>query len=447
MCIKYTIEIFLVPSFMQYTRENDYLLINDKHKIYMPYLLQNILIDEFNNKSDSSLRQIAHTLDICPDAIVIGLPDMHCGYYLPIGSVVAFKIDQTNSHKILPSGIGGDINCGVRCLITNLMYKDIKDDIKIIADKLYNAVGIDKSKVTVDLKTFKNILRNGVAALNDKIIHEGESLKFDQTKINQSTNNLSEILLEDITQKEIGRGLSALGSIGKGNHYLEIQRVDESFSDILVRDQIVIFIHCGSRGLGNEIMKSYQRREVVSCKDEDYNKITNKMNAATNYALVNREVLSAIVSKTLKNIYGGVEISTLCDSGHNLIMEEEIGDNKYVVHRKGASRVKPGEYLAVGGSMATASYILMGDQSEETFYSACHGSGRILSRSEARANLNLNEVLGKMKGIELRAASKNGIVEEAADVYKDVDEVVDHCVKIGIVKKISRNKPIAVIKG
>ncbi|OQS54920.1 hypothetical protein EHP00_965 [Ecytonucleospora hepatopenaei] len=463
---------------MRLERHDDYILIENKHIIYMSKELQEILLNEKRDNDQSALSQIEEILKNSENKKLhlVGLSDMHAGYVFPVGSVVACEITENKGH-ISFSGIGGDINCGVRCLVTNLFYEDIKNDISKLADALYQAIPTVqnarvflKDKKPLSQKEIKIILREGIKSLdNIKLYHEEsilERVEIHKCEVKEETGNFIKMEgniesngsiktdIEGITQKQIGKGIASIGSIGSGNHYLEIQKVDKVYDEnsFLKKDQIVVFIHCGSRGLGHEINRNYNENNKEKDLFTEYsadkeNIMLNCINAATNYAFVNREIISMIVKKVFKGFYGHSKIETLCDCGHNTIKIEKIENKEYIIHRKGASMVKKEEFMAVGGSMDTFSYILQGEECDKTFNSTCHGSGRVVPRTKANHLFKYEQVMENMEEIELRAETKRGIIEECGLCYKNIANVVDNCVKMKIVKKVSKNKPLIVIKG
>ncbi|KAL6122427.1 hypothetical protein NUSPORA_00506 [Nucleospora cyclopteri] len=410
-----------------------------------------------NNELITCIDQIRNILENynSTDLQIVGLPDMHLGYSFPIGTVVAMPLETA---QIAPEGVGFDINCGVRCLITNLSYKDVKPFLIPLSQSLYsaNSAGQQKTKFIPSISLMKSILNEGIKGLYSssnllKLPMLYESFSGYDQYVEDSGSIKGDFKL--LSQKQIGKGIKMLGTLGSGNHYLEVQRIEEIY-DVeekrLKKDQIVIFIHCGSRGLGQDVCSSFLSKSLFhDLTSETGKKYFDSMNTAANYAYANREVISMIVKKVFQSFFPSVKIDILYDCGHNVAKIEQIDGIDYLVHRKGASRAFPGQYVAVGGSMATNSYILKGLDSKKTFYSACHGSGRLIPRKLANKILSYEQIVEDMKKKEiiLMCDTKTGVVEEAGECYKSIDEVVEHCEKMRITKTVSKNVPLIVIKG
>jgi tRNA-splicing ligase RtcB len=418
------------------------------------------------------------------------MPDGHEGYGFPVGGVAAF--DAENG-IVSPGAIGFDINCGVRLIKTNLMINDIKPKIKELISQLFveipSGVG-SKSKIRFNKDELKRISEEGVEFL----VQKGFAMKEDLERIEEN-GRIEGADFSKVSNKAIERGLPEVGSIGAGNHFLEIQKVEKVFDETLAKvfgireGQIVIMIHTGSRGFGHQICTDYLkvfsdwiRRKGIKLPDPElvYAELDSKeandyiaaMKCAVNYAFSNRQIITYLVRKTFEKVFNksfdalGMEI--IYDVAHNIAkLEEHEVDGKRMklyVHRKGATRAFakgrneiPKEYRAIGqpvlipGSMGTASYLLIGDEGamKETFGSTCHGAGRTMSRAKAVKTLPARKVLEELstKGIEVRVVSKELISEEAPQAYKNIDEVVESVAKAGISKIVSRNVPLAVAKG
>jgi tRNA-splicing ligase RtcB len=418
------------------------------------------------------------------------MPDGHEGYGFPVGGVAAF--DAENG-IVSPGAIGFDINCGVRLIKTNLMVSDIKPKIKEVISQLFleipSGVG-SKSKIRFNREELKRISEEGVEFL----IQKGFGIKEDLERIEEN-GRMEGADFSKVSNKAIERGLPEVGSIGAGNHFLEIQKVEKIFDENLAKvfgiteGQVVVMIHTGSRGFGHQICTDYlkifsdwTRRKGIRLIDPElvYAEINSReandyiaaMKCAVNYAFANRQIITYLVRKTFEKVFNksfdelGMEI--IYDVAHNIAkLEEHEVDGKRMklyVHRKGATRAFakgreeiPKEYRAIGqpvlipGSMGTASYLLLGSDGamKETFGSTCHGAGRTMSRAKAIKSLQPRKVLEELatKGIEVRVVSKELISEEAPQAYKNVDEVVESVEKAGISKIVSRNIPLAVAKG
>lgn len=416
------------------------------------------------------------------------MPDAHQGYGFSIGGVAAMDCE---TGCISPGGIGFDINCGVRLLTSNLEKNDVYPKIIELLNELYNNVppGVGKKslfKLTDD--ELDEVMKRGPAWAVERKLGTNKDLENCE-----SNGYLKGAKPEKVSQKAKNRGRSQLGTLGSGNHFLEIQYVDKIFDSGIAKafgikneGQVVVLIHCGSRGLGHQVCSDYLRAmedefpEIVKELPEKnliYAPAKSKlakdyfaaMCAAANFAWTNRHIIGHQTRLSFKKIFGkGVKLNTVYDVAHNIAKKEihEVdGENVNVyVHRKGATRAfgpnnpeipkkyqKTGQPIFIPGSMGTSSYVLVGTQHamKESFGSTAHGAGRLMSRH--RANLEfkgqtLKDQLEKNK-IYVKAASMRGISEEAPNAYKDVDEVVKVSHDAGIGKLVARLKPIGVIKG
>ena len=417
------------------------------------------------------------------------LADSHWGYGFPIGAAAAFDMDEG---IISIGGVGFDINCGVRTMITDLKLNDIKKDKQILATQLYQdipaglgsegAISLSKRQINeIPIKGARWAVENGFGLFED----------LDFIEDNGMVKNANP---DKVSSRAKEREKNQVGTLGSGNHYLEVQYVekiyDENIASIfgLTKNQIVVTIHCGSRGLGHQIGTDYldkfltranklkialPEKEIVSLpfKDKLAQDYFEAVNCGINYAFANREVLGHIVRKVFKNIFGKIKLSLLYDVGHNTVKIEEhfIGKKKniskrLIVHRKGATRGfgpghpqiplkyrDAGQPIIVGGSMGTASYILVGTQKamEYNFGTTIHGAGRLLSRHKARKSYRAENEIEKLekKDIIIKYHSIRSVAEEVPQAYKDIDYVIDAITISGISKKVARLKPIIVIKG
>lgn len=439
--------------------------------------------------SDRSLEQLMNVASLPGiEKAAIVMPDAHEGYGFPIGGVAATRWPDG---IISPGGIGYDINCGVRLLITPLYYDDIAGKLEIFSKELYHTIPSGTGKGgEIDLNTdeMDAVLKLGAqwAVLN------GMGNENDLGLI-ESYGCLPNADPAAVSAHAKKRGHDQLGTIGAGNHFVEVDRVSNLFDEKtaaafgIQKNQIVILIHTGSRGLGHQVATDYLRlmmnvmanynfkpkdRELAgvpfsSKEGQDY---YNAMAAAANFAWCNREVITYEVRQAWQTVFhrNGDELKLLYDVAHNIAkIEEHIikgAPVKLIVHRKGATRAfgpgnteVPGKYRSIGqpvlipGSMGTASYVLVGTNKsmETTFGSTCHGAGRRLSRTAAKKQVGapqLKEALRK-EGIYVQAGSYRGIAEEAPIAYKDIDTVVDTVHDAGIASKVAKLKPLAVIKG
>ncbi|GFO42806.1 tRNA-splicing ligase rtcb homolog [Plakobranchus ocellatus] len=464
--------------------------------------LEKLMFDELrqscNNKGFGGflpgMKQIANVAAL-PGIVgkSIGLPDVHSGYGFAIGNMAAF--DMSNSKAVVsPGGVGFDINCGVRLLRTNLHRRDVEPLQEQLAQCLFDHIPVGVGSKGIIPMTAQNLeealemgvdwsLREGYAWAEDKEHCEeyGRMLQADPSKVSSRAKK---------------RGLPQLGTLGAGNHYAEIQVVEEIYDQyaakkmgIEFKDQVCVMIHSGSRGMGHQVatdalvaMEKAMKRDEIGVNDrqlacahiqstegQDYLK---GMAAAANYAWVNRSSMTFLsrqaFAKMFKTTPDDLDMHVIYDVSHNIAkVEEHFIDGKQktlLVHRKGSTRAFPphhplipvdyqltGQPVLIGGTMGTCSYVLTGTEQGmmETFGTTCHGAGRALSRAKSRRNLDYTDVLNALnqKGISIRVASPKLVMEEAPESYKNVTDVVDTCHAAGISKKCIKLRPIAVIKG
>ncbi|MCU0859340.1 MAG: RtcB family protein [Thermoplasmata archaeon] len=443
-------------------------------------------------KADNAPEQAANVA--CLPGIVgnsLAMPDIHWGYGFPIGGVAAFDDEKG---VISPGGIGYDVNCGVKLVRTDLTFKDIDKDVKRLIDTIYENVpsGVgEKGKIRLSVKEVDEVLEGGARWAVEHGYGWKDDLDSSEEEGCMKTADSSAV---DAKAKQ--RGAPQLGTLGGGNHFLEVQRVERIFDPVAAKafgidavDQIVVSIHSGSRGCGHQIASDYirvmegaLRRYGIEVPDrqlacapvgsEEGRRCFAAMSAAANYAWANRQLILHWVRESFEQTLGrkAEEMGMRCvyDVAHNIckLEEHEVEGRrrKLYVHRKGATRAfdssrteVPQKYRAVGqpvlipGDMGTASYVLVGTAGamKETFGSTCHGAGRLMSRSSATRKYSANEVVSLLhgRGIYIRAASKDGIVEEAPGAYKDVDQVVGVAHGAGISRMVARLKPIGVMKG
>ncbi len=384
----------------------------------------------------------------------LAMPDIHQGYGFPIGGVAAFS---TKDGVISPGGVGYDINCGVRLLKTDANFEDIKDKLEEIGEKLLRHIpsGVGRGgKIKVDIE---KVLTQGSKAVGEpdlENIEEQGCLKYaDASKVSNHAKK---------------RGRDQVGTLGSGNHFIEVQRVSEVYQDKfgLQKDQIVIMIHTGSRGLGHQVCTDYIKklqkyiveknikladRELIyapfgSQLAEDY---LGAMSAAANFAWANRSALTNLTREIFDQY--NIKLETLYDVAHNMAKIETHDNQELCVHRKGATRAFPDQPVLIPGSMGTASYVLSGTEKamSETFGSVCHGAGRTMSRRSAKKLVQgrtLQDDL-KQKGIIIKSYSMRGLAEEAPLAYKDIHNVIDVITKAGLCEKVAQLKPLVVIKG
>lgn len=420
---------------------------------------------------EDALKQIANVA-MLPGIVryAMGLSDMHTGYGFPIGGVAGFDLDKG---VISPGGVGYDIDCSVRLLRMNLRVGDIEDKKKLI-HSLFRAVpsGVGRGgKINISHKELNKVLRKGAKWA----VENGYGVEEDLEHLEEG-GVLSPCNPDDVSERAKKRGIGQLGTLGAGNHFLEIQRVDEIFDKEkakefgLEKGQITIMIHCGSRGLGHQVASDYIRlmedeygveglpdRELINVpiKSDLGKKYFSAMNCAANFAFANKQIITHFVREQLEYYFPDVKVESVYEVCHNIAKREKHKINgkekEILVMRKGATRSFPGQPVLIPGSMGTASYVLVGTEKamELSFGSTAHGAGRVMSRTKARKGIRAEDVKRslKEKGIEFEAGSYKGISEESPDVYKDIDEVVRVSDELGIGKLVARLKPIGVVKG
>jgi len=420
----------------------------------------------------------------------IGLPDIHFGYGFSIGGVAAFS---GHNGVISPGGVGFDINCGVRFLKTNLTEKEVKPKIKELIDTLFKNVpsGVgSKGKIRLQDGQIDEVLNNGAQWAVENGYGWEEDLSFLEENGKMDAADSSKV-----SEKAKKRGIPQLGSLGSGNHFLEVQKVDEIFdkktADVfgVKEGDITVMIHTGSRGCGHQICsdylrimdKAYKRHKVnipdrqLACAPVDSEEAQDyfkAMSAAANYAWANRQMIVHWVRESFEQIFKKsaeeMEMGIIYDVAHNIAKKEVHNikgrDLEVYVHRKGATRSFgpgrveiPQEYRKVGqpvlipGTMGTASYLLAGTDvaMEETFGSTAHGAGRKMSRAGAKRTYRGKEVKKALesRGIAIKATSMPVVAEEAPGAYKDVDKVVQTAHKSGISKLVGKMVPLGVAKG
>lgn len=433
------------------------------------------LLDEI--LSDNSINQLINVSTLPGiQKYALSMPDIHEGYGFPVGGVAGFDFDKG---IISPGGIGYDINCGVRLLKSNLTYDAIKAYLAELTKELYREIpsGVGRGgRLKLNNQELDRILEGGAR----RIIEMGYGDEKDLEHI-ESNGKLNEANADYVSKTAQERGRDQLGTIGAGNHFVEIDKVEKIFDKEmaekfgLFENQICILIHTGSRGLGHQVATDYIRKMLsvlskyeielpdrelactpfLSPEGQEY---FSAMSSAANFAWANRELITWEVRKAWQNVLGkksAKELEILYDVAHNIakIEEYEIDGKmkKLIVHRKGATRAFPNQPVLIPGSMGTASYVLVGQQKslEYSFGSTCHGAGRRMSRAKAKKTIRGSELKKELenRGIAIEAGSMSGLAEEAPEAYKDVNEVVEIVHQIGIAQKLAKLKPIGVIKG
>jgi tRNA-splicing ligase RtcB len=443
-------------------------------------------------KRDNAAEQAANVA--CLEGIVgksMAMPDIHWGYGFPIGGVAAFDAKEG---IISPGGIGFDINCGVRLVRTDLRFDDVRDKVAPLIEKIFHNVpsGVGESgKLRLSPSEMSEVLSKGARWAVDK----GYGWE-DDLACSEENGSMKGGDPECVSQKAVQRGSSQLGTLGGGNHFLEIQKVDKIFDAAAAKafgieseGQIMVSIHTGSRGCGHQIatdhlrvMEGSLRRYNIQVEDkqlacapvnsEEGRDYFSAMVCAANYAWANRQLILHWTRESFEQVLGQkadeIGMRMVYDVAHNICKVErhktEEGQREVYVHRKGATRAFPKDtpgvpekYASVGqpvlipGDMGTASYVLVGTEQamSETFGSTCHGAGRLMSREAATRKFDKNTVLNSLreKGIFVKAATREGVTEEAPGAYKNIDDVVRIADGAGISRLVARLVPLGVMKG
>jgi Uncharacterized conserved protein len=442
-------------------------------------------------KEDNALQQVANVA--CLPGIVgssMAMPDIHWGYGFPIGGVAAV---DGNSGSISPGGIGFDINCGVRLVRTDLTEEDVSPVIGRLVDELYKEVpsGLgSKGSLRMNQKELSDVLNYG----SKWAVENGYGWEND-LQATEELGHMEEASDELVSDKARKRGIPQLGSLGSGNHFLEVDVVDEVFDESvakrfgLQKGTVTVTVHCGSRGCGHQIatdhlqiMEKYVRDHRISIPDrqlacapldskegETYFKA---MSCGANYAWANRQMITHWIrgsfEKVMEDSAENMGMDVVYDVSHNIAKKERHQvDGKsmdVLVHRKGATRAFPsgrselpmmyrdvGQPVIIPGDMSAGTYVLVGKQGalKDSFGSTCHGAGRRMSRKGAAHNLQASDVREEMRShkIYLRCGSDEGLLEEAPQAYKDVSQVVEVVCNAGLTDKVVKLRPIGVVKG
>ncbi len=444
-----------------------------------------------NSLKDMSVEQAinAATLPGLVGPMVV-MPDMHQGYGFPIGGVAATTYP---TGVISPGGIGYDINCGVRLLATRIQFEEAQPYLDRLATALDHycpsGVGV-KGKWQLEDNELGKVCREGV----NWALKKGLATKMDVRRTEEQ-GKLDGADPAEVSQRALQRGRSQLGTLGAGNHFMEVGVVEDIFdpeaAQIMGLESgcLTLMIHCGSRGFGHQVCSDYVQRFQSAVKrygihlpdrelvcapldSPEGKSYLSAMRAAANYAFVNRQLLTHLARDAFEEVFAGKfknwHLTQVYDITHNMGKVEDHFINgklmKLCVHRKGATRAfgpgfqgLPSEYLKIGqpvlvpGSMGTTSWVLLGTEESmaKSFGSSCHGAGRVLSRSKAKKEVRGDRLRSQLmdQGIHIRAGSLPGLAEEAPQAYKDVDQVVKTVCGAGIAKKVVQLRPVVVIKG
>jgi tRNA-splicing ligase RtcB len=450
------------------------------------YMKKNMLADI---QEDLSLQQLINVATL-PGIVkyALAMPDIHQGYGFPIGGVAATDINKGG--VISPGGIGYDINCGVRLLVSSVSAEEVRAQIEKLADELYRLVpsGVGRGgTMSLSPDDMRKVLVDGAQHMVPLGIGTDDDLEFCEEE-----GRLPGAQPDLISKEAKERGRDQLGTLGSGNHFLEVQEIEEIFDPHaagimgLHKGGVVVMIHCGSRGLGHQTCTDHVKKMMAKLPEWGYQlpdrelvcapfdsaegqAYFSAMNAAANFAWANRHTIAHAVRTAWQTVFGaGATVKTVYDISHNIgKRERHTVDGKeldLLLHRKGATRAfgpgrieiptayqEIGQPVLIPGTMGTASYVLVGtaESMNKTFGSSCHGAGRRLSRMKAKKEVHGHELKKELAqaGITIRCDSLRGLTEEAPIAYKDVDSVVNVIHDAQIARKVVRVKPMAVIKG
>ncbi len=437
---------------------------------------------------DLSLEQAANVATL-PGVVdhALAMPDMHQGYGFPIGGVAAMDLE---SGVVSPGGVGFDINCGVRLLMSPLSIKEVRPRMEELVQELFKSVpagtGSD-GRINLSIKQLDRVLERGAQwAVEEGYATPGD---LDHTEEFGKMKGADPAAVSDRAKK---RGHTQLGTLGSGNHFLEVQFVQQIFEKEIADEfglfdgQVCIMIHCGSRGLGHQVCTDYVAsikplmagygltvpdRELVCApiRSPDGQRYLGAMAASANFAWANRQCISHWTQQVFHKLFDKrATLQLLYDVAHNMAKFEKhsvgVEEKMVLVHRKGATRAFPagrqelaqifqdtGQPVIIPGDMGRASYVLVGTEQalKETFGSVCHGAGRLLSRTQAKKGRQAKDVIAELrsKGVIAKATTREGLTEEVPEAYKSIDEVIEAVHASGLARRVARLKPVGVIKG
>lgn len=437
------------------------------------YTEQAMLEEIAQDRSLDQLRNMSTLPGI--QSYALAMPDIHEGYGFPVGGVAAFDLEEG---IISPGGIGYDINCGVRLLRCDLVKEQLKGKENEIGHELKRAVpsGVGQGgQLRLSHEEIVKVLEEGA----QWAVSRGYGTDDDLEHI-ESGGILEEADASKVSDRAKKRGLDQVGTLGAGNHFVDVLYVNEVYDEGLAgewgleKDTVTVMIHTGSRGLGHQIATDYVRimmgslaKYGISLKDRElacapFNSPEGRdyfaaMCAGANFAWANRQLITHAVRDSWMHLFASKEakLDLVYDVAHNIakIEEHDVGgkQKRVVVHRKGATRAFPGQPVIIPGSMGTPSYVLVGEESsmKESFGSTCHGAGRRMSRTRAKKETEAVQLKKKLesKGIYVHAGSYRSLAEESPNAYKDVDSVVDVVDKADIARKVVRLQPVVVAIG
>ncbi|MBI4359435.1 MAG: RtcB family protein [Candidatus Nealsonbacteria bacterium] len=450
------------------------------------YVSEEMLAEAFKDNSLFQAMNVATLPGIQKYALV--MPDMHEGYASPIGGVAAI---ETAEGIVSPGMCGYDINCGVRLLRSAQNENSLRPYLDKLAVEIQKRVpsGLGQGRqIKLSNKEIDGILEEGVKSL----VSKGYANPEDEESC-EASGRLPWADSRMVSRRARDRGRDQVGTLGSGNHFLEVQKVAEIFDETiaqgfgLFKDQVVLMVHCGSRGLGHQVCTDYLKEFIplmegkykIQVSDREFagvpfaspegQRYFSAMAAAANFAWANRQMITFFVRQAWQNVLGekGGRLDLLYDVAHNIIKKEkypiEGREVEVAVHRKGATRAFPpgspeipekyrplGQPVLIPGSMGTASYVLVGTPGgEASFFSAAHGAGRAMSRHQALRTVSGPAVVRQLQqqGIIVRCESVQGIAEEAPIAYKDIESIVEVVQQANLARRVARLKPLAVIKG
>ncbi|MBX3073735.1 RtcB family protein [Candidatus Obscuribacterales bacterium] len=466
---------YMIPRHYKYGMNVDAMIFSS------PELIKHVV-------TDLSLEQAANVATL-PGIVgkSLAMPDMHQGYGFPIGGVAGM---DPETGVVSPGGVGFDINCGVRLISSPLSFKDVESNLDELVTALFKAVPTGAGKdgrIHLSSRELDAVLKGG----SKWAVKEGYGINADLERT-EDGGCLPHAVETAVTERARKRGGSQLGTLGSGNHFLEVDVVDQIFDREaaeafgLFDQQICFMVHCGSRGLGHQVctdfvanmqpvMKRYDitlaDRELACCpiNSPEGQSYLGAMAAAANFAFANRQCITEWIRKVVRKLYGGsTNLSLVYDVAHNMAKFEnhtvDGKDMRVLVHRKGATRAFPagrpelaemfrktGQPVIIPGDMGRASYVLVGTEQalKETFGSVCHGAGRLMSRTQARKNRQSKDVIAALKarGVIAKASTREGLTEEVPEAYKPIDDVVRAVKDAGLARPVARLKPIGVVKG
>ena len=417
----------------------------------------------------------------------LAMPDIHQGYGFPIGGIAATDI---NDGVVSPGGVGFDINCGVRLLGSDLTRSDVKPRMKQLIDQIFRDVpcGIGtKGRISLKSGEIDDLIIRGAQWMVEHGYGDPED-----TERTEATGAMEGALPGKVSERAKERGVPQLGTLGSGNHFLEVQYVDavhdarSAAAMGLAKDSVVILIHSGSRGLGHQVCTDYvalmnqvipkykitlpdRQLACAPTSSDEGRAYLGAMSAAANFAWANRQGMTHLLREAFRRVFDeNTKLRLIYDVCHNIAKRETYvldgRERNLLVHRKGATRAFPaghaelpavyaeiGQPVFVPGSMGTASWVLAGEKGalQESFGSVCHGAGRLMSRTAVKKGKNAQEERRKLEehGVLVRSESRDGILEELPEAYKDVDQVIEVIHNARLARKVARLRPMGVIKG